>query len=330
MPASTQILIKKRLDQRSIREDYTIDYKEADTLHLQHYLFKSYWRSNFSAPVEKMLRDGNANVLEIGTGPATWCLEMGTEYPLSKFIGIEAIEMVPLYPKDVMPPNCRFMQCDYMSGLPFEDESFDFIHMKIILLPFAEKNHIQAFVNEIIRILKPTGYLEIMKVDLNHCNQGPISQKLFEALTTCFDENFNLNINNKTPNIVEILSTSTNSNNLSNITQEIKPIPVGNRSGSLGKMALEGLCNIWQILNLSSSMGITDQEYDELMESYEKEVDSRTDKNEDTKSFMSRSYEHEKVAWDLFCQGMEAISLLPEEPVVNYENYDDLPDVPQE
>ncbi|CAJ0633381.1 2861_t:CDS:2 [Entrophospora sp. SA101] len=41
---------------------------------------------------------------------------------------------------------------------------------------------------------------------------------------------------------------------------------------------------------------------------------------------MSRSYEHEKVAWDLFCQGMEAISLLPEEPVVNYENYDDLPD----
>nr|CAG8663177.1 112_t:CDS:2 [Entrophospora candida] len=59
-------------------------------------------------------------------------------------------------------------------------------------------------------------------------------------------------------------------------------------------------------------------------------VKGRVDENEDTKSFMSRRYD----IWDLYCQGMEAISLLPDEPVVDYdldnENYDDLPDAPQE
>jgi hypothetical protein len=47
---------------------------------------------------------------------------------------------------------------------------------------------------------------------------------------------------------------------------------------------------------------------------------------------MSRRCKYERD-WDLICKGIEAISLLPESPVDEYdfdnENIDDLPDVPK-
>ncbi|RIA97117.1 hypothetical protein C1645_802005 [Glomus cerebriforme] len=58
-------------------------------------------------------------------------------------------------------------------------------------------------------------------------------------------------------------------------------------------------------------------------------VEEKVDKNEDIED---RRYEHKKNVWDLFRKGMEAISLLPEDPVV-YDisdiNLDNLPYVPQ-
>ena len=59
-------------------------------------------------------------------------------------------------------------------------------------------------------------------------------------------------------------------------------------------------------------------------------VKERVNENKNKEDFMDKRYKHEKAVWDLICKGMEAISLLPESPVNEYdsenENLDDLPD----
>ncbi|CAG8435904.1 6891_t:CDS:10 [Diversispora eburnea] len=57
-------------------------------------------------------------------------------------------------------------------------------------------------------------------------------------------------------------------------------------------------------------------------------IKDMVNKNKDTKDFMTRRYQHEEAVWDLFCKGIDAISLLPEDPIdPDYESdEDDLPD----
>jgi hypothetical protein len=42
------------------------DDDEVDRLHLQHYLWRYLWQSNYSAPVDNLLKSENAKVLDVG------------------------------------------------------------------------------------------------------------------------------------------------------------------------------------------------------------------------------------------------------------------------
>ncbi|CAG8683662.1 16597_t:CDS:2, partial [Funneliformis mosseae] len=42
------------------------DNEEVDRLQLQHFLFRYIWKSNFSAPINDLLDQGSANVLDVG------------------------------------------------------------------------------------------------------------------------------------------------------------------------------------------------------------------------------------------------------------------------
>lgn len=87
---------------------------------------------------------------------------MATEYPNTHFIGIDQL---PLFPQDIRPANVTFRQSDVLAGLPFEDNSFDFIQMRLFLLAFNRTNWIDAL-NEVYRLLKPGGYVQLLEAQL--------------------------------------------------------------------------------------------------------------------------------------------------------------------
>ncbi|KAI8367630.1 uncharacterized protein BYT42DRAFT_586929 [Radiomyces spectabilis] len=138
------------------------DNQEQDRLTAQHYVLRTAFDGDFSAPLQSMLQKGCV-VLDVGCGPGTWTMEMSTSFPKSTFIGLD---QSTLFPRDIKPKNCHFRTCDITQlPLPFPDNSIDYIFQRD--LNWALPAHLwNTLIKEYFRILRPGGWLELMEQDL--------------------------------------------------------------------------------------------------------------------------------------------------------------------
>lgn len=103
---------------------------------------------------------------------------MSTDFPRSTFVGVDIATM---YPSDVMPLNCEFMQCNILDGIQFADNTFDFVHMRLMIFAFIDNEWFEKVINELIRVLKAGGTIEIMVIDEYKTSQGPVTARLCNA-----------------------------------------------------------------------------------------------------------------------------------------------------
>ncbi|CAG8533776.1 2609_t:CDS:2, partial [Ambispora gerdemannii] len=135
---------------------------QIDRTQIAHHLYRVIWDGNFSSPVKERLLKGGAKVLDIGCGPGTWICDMATDFPKSSFIGVD---YVPTFPTQ-KPTNVQFIVSNILEGLDFEDEEFDFINMRQMVLWFSEEQYKEQVIPELIRLLKVEGWLEISESEL--------------------------------------------------------------------------------------------------------------------------------------------------------------------
>jgi ubiquinone/menaquinone biosynthesis C-methylase UbiE len=102
---------------------------------------------------------------------------MSTDYPRSSFTGID---ISPIYPGDIKPRNLAFYTANVLEGLPFADNTFDFVYMRFLMTAFTEDDW-QKVVKELIRVCKPNGWVEFMEGDLVFNPEGPAGKKLMDA-----------------------------------------------------------------------------------------------------------------------------------------------------
>ncbi|KAF0558072.1 S-adenosyl-L-methionine-dependent methyltransferase [Gigaspora margarita] len=142
---------------------------------LHHEFLLNIWSSNFFSPVESILKRGNAKVLDIGCGFGTWIYDMAKNYTLSNFIGIDII-----IPKDAILSNVSFVQADVLEGLQYSDCSFDYIHVRDLLWYITTKDARSKLFPDLLRILKPGGWIESLEYDTEIMNPGPNTQLLID------------------------------------------------------------------------------------------------------------------------------------------------------
>ncbi|KAJ5912936.1 hypothetical protein N7504_001819 [Penicillium tannophilum] len=103
----------------------------------------------FQSPIENP-----QNVLDIGTGRGTWAIDMADMFPSAMIRGVDLFPP----PVDWMPPNCVLEVDDVLQEWTWR-ESFDFIHMSIMLGAFStdewERVYKQCYDN-----LTPGGWIE--------------------------------------------------------------------------------------------------------------------------------------------------------------------------
>ncbi|KAG0171330.1 hypothetical protein DFQ30_001162 [Apophysomyces sp. BC1015] len=162
------------------------DDDEADRLVILHFLLKYAFHGNFVAPFTNTLNPKlppdmqRPQVLDIGCGPGTWVLEMATEYPQTDFHGIDLRAM---FPTTIKPSNAHFKQHNMFETLPYKDNTFDFVRIRLMLCNMSHVQFLQIL-RMAMRVLKPEGYFEITDVEYNVHRPGPLCESLLNQKLT--------------------------------------------------------------------------------------------------------------------------------------------------
>ncbi|CAG8518575.1 14253_t:CDS:2 [Racocetra persica] len=158
------------------QETFPLTDEEKEILHTRHHLTREMFKGNFSSPVHDVLKTGWAKVLDVGCDVGTWLFELSADYPGCTYIGTYTSPYSSLETVN-RPFDVEFIEADPLRGLPYEDETFDFVTMKNRSIDYNEAEW-QIIMNELVRVLKPGGWIELSDYDYSYGKKGPTTEKL--------------------------------------------------------------------------------------------------------------------------------------------------------
>ncbi|RIA85883.1 S-adenosyl-L-methionine-dependent methyltransferase [Glomus cerebriforme] len=206
---------------------FPVDDNENDRIQDHHYIYRYIWDNNFSAPIEELLDSHGSTILDIGCGPATWTLEVATEYPRSRFTGID---IAPTYPIHTKPHNVEFLQANILTGLPYADNTFDYVFCRFMIFAFTLEDWKLA-IKEICRVCKVGGYIEFMEKDILFWNEGNFTRRARLWLAEELRKKKNVEIV-ISPKIQQFISET---KHFPIIYHAERSVPIGEWGGNLGK-----------------------------------------------------------------------------------------------
>lgn len=152
------------------------DINEEERLNIQHQLFRAILQGNFLAPLEK----NPASILDVGSGTGIWGHEIAQQFPTADVFGVD-LEPPHLGPSSVSggppSPNYHFVQGNILQGLPFPDHTFDFTHQRMLVGAIPARDWPRV-IQELTRVTRPGGWIELMEYSDVVYNAGPAWKQL--------------------------------------------------------------------------------------------------------------------------------------------------------
>jgi ubiquinone/menaquinone biosynthesis C-methylase UbiE len=90
------------------------------------------------------------------------------------------VDDCPSFPTSIKPANSHFKLHDVLKGLPYKDNEFDFVYMRLMVLYFTPEE-LAGLLKEISRVMKPGGYFEVVDTNYNIRSAGPVSRKVVNS-----------------------------------------------------------------------------------------------------------------------------------------------------
>ncbi|KAG0216064.1 hypothetical protein BGX28_005959 [Mortierella sp. GBA30] len=236
------------------------DLTESDRLDAQHYLVRFIFKGNYNV---KLDREANLKILDVATGTGVWALEMAHELPKADIYGVD---ISSIFPADIKPKNCHFQLCNILDGLPFPDNYFDFIYQRLLVyaLTPAQRKQVNT---ELLRVLKPEGFLQLVESDGIVYNAGPEMEMVNQlSLETSLRHGVD-------PREVQTMKSGLKQSGYTGVNSFNIALPVGDwggKAGALSRQNMHGLATIW----LKGEVGKMDQEScDKVLAKVDQEIE---------------------------------------------------------
>ncbi|RUS16538.1 hypothetical protein BC937DRAFT_91096 [Endogone sp. FLAS-F59071] len=191
--------------------------------------------------------------------------ELATEFPNSTFIGTD-ITNVFLATAAKSPPNLEFLEADTLAGLPFEDNTFDYVFQRLQSGNFSV-NAWPGVLRELLRVAKPGSYIEL----LDSCppkHGGP-------AFTIHSDWFYSaLHLRDVNPEIIAEPSLLIGAGFVDLVSQYIPWHICGGADATINEWSTKNWSSVIDSTRpqLTASLGISDSEYNEVAERAKKEI----------------------------------------------------------
>ncbi|CAG8658865.1 13321_t:CDS:2, partial [Acaulospora morrowiae] len=266
------------------------DELEVIRMDAQHELMRGVWDGDFVSPVKDDLIAGGLHVLDVGCGSGTWLLQLARDYPLNHYTGID---MSPVFPKNIELPNVKFIQANVLQRMPFDANSFDFVHIRFLNTAFTERQWEETVIPDLTRVTKPKGWLELCEFDIDGQSFGPASRRMISALTSYLgSKGINGLISEEILEFLESMET------FEVIHTEEKFSGLGKWAGHLGDLAIKSfIAAFCGIKELPGWMGIEEEEYNEMVDKYAQEVENRGAKGIKSSTSFWRLMRPQKLGW---------------------------------
>ncbi|MBX5459331.1 MAG: methyltransferase domain-containing protein [Thermogemmatispora sp.] len=206
------------------------DLGEVNRLDFQHYVLRAALRGNYLAPIQQPRR-----ILDVGCGTGQWAFELAQQFPQAEVIGLD-LEQIKASASP--PPNYRFVQGDVLQGLPFANDSFDFVHQRLLTgaIPLTAW---PGVVQELARVTAPGGWVELLEVGTalqDYMPSGPATQE-FNRLAAQLAALRGLDVESI---VLRSLARYLEGAGLINIHYQPLDVPLGEWGGRIGSlMALD-------------------------------------------------------------------------------------------
>jgi hypothetical protein len=203
------------------------DAQEASRLGYQHYACLHAVGNHYVAPLSLPL----PSILDVGSGSNVWVREMATLFPHSRVVGVD---LLPNSSHLTLPLNCQILAGDVLTGLPFPDASFSYVHQRFLFAAIPA-NRWPAVLRELARVTGPHGWVELVEFELQMQGAGPAATTLQTFVNTClrrlgFDGD-----------IVTHLDDLLQQAGLTRVERQLIPIPVGAWGGHVGVLMEQNL-----------------------------------------------------------------------------------------
>lgn len=134
------------------------DSGEVQRLDFQHFLLKYGLQGNFLAPLEQP-----SSILDVGCGTGRWAMELAQQFPNAQVIGVDLVSTERFttgYGLLKPPDNYTFVRGNALEGLPFDANSFDFVHQRLLVAALPRDRWLPV-VRELERVTRPDGWVEL-------------------------------------------------------------------------------------------------------------------------------------------------------------------------
>ncbi len=244
------------------------DLGETNRLDFQHFILRQAFRGNYAAPIGTP-----ASILDVGAGTGRWGREMATLFPDANVIGLDIKETAvddqqPAGAQtDLLPANYSFVPGNILEGLPFADATFDFTHQRLLFFAIPSDRW-QFVANELARVTRPGGWVEVVEGAYGYDPIGPAAQRIADAMLPAM---LRRGID---PRNSALLDQFLAGAGLQAIQTQVAKLPVGDWGGRLGKLVATDVMSFSQAAKpLLLAQGMTESEVAELLTTMRRECE---------------------------------------------------------
>ncbi|GHO41898.1 class I SAM-dependent methyltransferase [Ktedonospora formicarum] len=237
------------------------DLREVNRLDFQHYFMRQALNSNYLAPIQRP-----TGILDIGCGTGRWMAEMAQKFPQAS---VTSTDVTPISLTNSSIPfssNCHFQQNNVLDGLPFLPNTFDFSHLRFLSFALPLQTW-PSVVQELIRVTRPGGWVELVEPDLTLRNPGPETVRLLQLVGhSCETRGLDVTIGKK-------LSSFLQNAGLTNVIERKISIPMGSWGGRIGSMLAINYDEAAVVLKplVTAITKVPPEEYDFIVEAWQRE-----------------------------------------------------------
>ncbi|KAJ3379397.1 hypothetical protein HDU84_006709 [Entophlyctis sp. JEL0112] len=166
--------------------DYVLpsDIKEQDRLQMQHFILRAAFGGDVVCPEAKsLLEKAGTKVLDVGCANGFWAKEVKAVYPGAEIFGVDIAESA--VNSAAVGDGITLMFGNVLDRLPFEDNTFDYVHQRLLVLGMPKQRFADA-IRELVRVTKPGGWIELLEVDAVFYSPGEhtkiLGMAFFEAI----------------------------------------------------------------------------------------------------------------------------------------------------